>query len=274
MEINRISQLNEQADLIRKMSIECIANFGVGHIGGTSSVIETLTSLYYECANVDATRPDWADRDRIVLSKGHAAVALYATLAAKGYFHKSELLTLNKNGTNLPSHCDMLKVTGVDFTAGSLGQGISAAVGMAIAAKMDRKKYRVYAIVGDGESQEGQVWEAVMLAGSRKLNNLTVFVDNNGMQIDGMCDDICKVAPFEPKYKAFGFKVITVDGHDVEAIVNAIEESKKSKKPTAIILNTIKGKGIKCCEGTPGSHSVAFTDEILKAENTGGVLNI
>ncbi len=274
MEINRIKQLNEQADLIRKMSIECIANFGSGHIGGTSSIIETLTCLYYECANIDPTQPNWADRDRIVLSKGHAAVGLYSTLAAKGYFHKSELLTLNQNGTNLPSHCDMLKVTGVDFTAGSLGQGISAAVGMAIAAKMDRKKYRVYTIVGDGESQEGQVWEAVMLAGSRKLNNLTVFVDNNGMQIDGMCDDICKVAPFEPKYKAFGFKVVTVDGHDVEAICNAIEESKKSKKPTAIILNTIKGKGVKCCEGTPASHSVAFTEELFKAENTGGVLNI
>ncbi len=273
MDINRISELNQQADLIRKMSIESIANFGSGHIGGTSSIIETLTSLYFECANVDPSNPSWADRDRIVLSKGHAAVGLYATLAAKGYFDKSELLTLNQNGTNMPSHCDMRKVTGVDFTAGSLGQGISAAVGMAIAAKMDRKKYRVFTIVGDGESQEGQVWEAVMLAGSRKLNNLTVFVDNNGMQIDGMTNDICKVAPFEDKYKAFGFKVITVDGHDIEAIVDAINTAAGVRRPTAIILNTIKGKGIKCCEGTPASHSVAFTDEMFAAENTGEVLS-
>lgn len=272
MDTNRLNQLQEQADLIRKMCIECIGTFGVGHIGGSASIIEILTALYYECANVDPANPDWADRDRIVLSKGHAAPAIYSVLAAKGYFDKSLLLTLNANGTTMPSHADMLKVRGVDFTAGSLGQGISAAVGMAINAKISRKKYHTFAIVGDGESQEGQVWEAVMLAGSKKLNNFTVFVDNNRMQIDGMTDDVCKVAPFEAKYKAFGFKTYTVDGHDLNALCEAIYDAKKSKRPTAIICNTIKGKGVKCCEGTVKSHSVNFTKEMLEAEGTGEVL--
>lgn len=272
MDINTIDSLNAKADLIRKMCIECIATFGVGHIGGSSSIIELLTALYFNSANVDPQNPQWADRDRIVLSKGHAAPALYATLAAKGYFDKKLLLTLNQNGTSLPSHADMLKVTGVDFTAGSLGQGISAAVGMALNAKIDNKKYHVYAIVGDGESQEGQVWEAVMLASAKKLNNFTVIVDNNKMQIDGMTDDVCKVAPFEAKYKAFGYKVFSIDGHDMNQIVETLEECKKSRKPTAIVLNTIKGKGVKCCEGTYKSHSVAFTDEMFKAECTGEVL--
>ena len=272
MDKNRLNELYEKADLIRKMTIESIAHFGVGHIGGSASIVEILTSLYYECANVDPKNPNWAERDRIVLSKGHAAVALYSALASKGYFDKSLLLTLNENGTSLPSHADMLKVKGVDFTAGSLGQGISAAVGMAINAKIENSNYHTYAIVGDGESQEGQVWEAVMLAGSKKLNNFTVFVDNNKMQIDGMTDDVCKVDPFEDKYKAFGFKTYTVDGHDIEALVDAINDAKKSDIPTAIICNTIKGKGVKCCEGTYKSHSVAFTEELFKAECTGEVL--
>ncbi|MDE6967864.1 MAG: transketolase, partial [Clostridia bacterium] len=224
MEPNIISNLNKKADLIRKMCIECIAHFGVGHIGGSSSIIELLTALYFKCANVNPKEPHNPDRDRIVLSKGHAAPALYSTLAAKGYFDKQLLLTLNQNGTTLPSHADMLKVTGVDFTAGSLGQGISAAVGMAICGKMDRKKFHTYAIVGDGESQEGQVWEALMLAGSRKLNNFTVIVDNNKMQIDGMTADVCKVEPFESKLKAFGFKTYSIDGHDMESIVDTIEK--------------------------------------------------
>ena len=272
MESNTISTLYKQADLIRKMCIECIATFGVGHIGGSSSIIEFLTALYFKMANIDPSDPKNPDRDRIVLSKGHAAPGLYATLAARGYFDKKLLLTLNQNGTQLPSHADMLKVNGVDFTAGSLGQGISAAVGMAINAIMDRRKYHTFAIVGDGESQEGQVWEALMLAGSRHLHNFTVVIDNNKMQIDGMTADVCKVEPFESKLRAFRFKTYTIDGHDMEAIVDTIEKCKRCRMPTAIILNTIKGKGLKCCEGHYKSHSVSFTPEMFAAECTGGVL--
>lgn len=266
MDIERLNQLTQTADKVRKMTIECIGKFGVGHIGGSVSVTEILTSLYFYCANVDPSNPKWSDRDRIVLSKGHAAVGLYSCLAEKGYFDRSILDTLNRNGTSLPSHCDMLKVAGVDFTAGSLGQGISAAVGMAINAKMDRKSYHTYCIVGDGESQEGQVWEAIMLAGYKKLNNFTLFIDYNKMQIDGYLNEVCDVAPFESKLKAFGFKVLTVDGHNIEQIINAVEECKKSKKATAIVCNTIKGKGVKCCEGTPKSHSVSFTEEQWRKE--------
>lgn len=272
MESNTIQALYEKANLIRKMCIECIATFGVGHIGGSSSIIELLTALYFECANVNPQDPKMADRDRIVLSKGHAAPGLYSTLAAKGYFDKKLLLTLNQNGTSLPSHADMLKVPGVDFTAGSLGQGISAAVGMAICAKIDGKKFHTFAIVGDGESQEGQVWEALMLAGSKKLNNFTVIVDNNKMQIDGLTKDVCNVEPFESKFKAFGFKTYSIDGHDMQSIVDTLYECKKSRRPTAIVLNTIKGKGVKCCEGHYKSHSVNFTPEMFAAECTGEVL--
>lgn len=267
MDNNRLNELRAIADNIRKMTIEEIGKFGVGHIGGSTSVTETLTCLYHECANIDPTNPDWSDRDRIVMSKGHAGPGLYAALVSRGYFDRALLDTLNKNGTSLPSHCDMTKTVGVDFTAGSLGQGLSAAVGMALAAKMDRKNYRVYCIVGDGESQEGQIWEAVMFAAHKKLNNLTILIDNNKMQIDGTTDEVCKIAPFESKYKAFGYRVFSVDGHDIEQIVDAIESTKRpSSKPACIVLNTIKGKGVKCCEGTVKSHSVAFTEEMWRKE--------
>lgn len=267
MEINKLNELKAKADEIRKLTIECIGRYGTGHIGGSTSITEVLTCLYFNSADIDPSNPSWESRDRIVLSKGHAGPGLYAALCARGYFEKAILDTLNRNGTSLPSHCDMLKVRGVDFTAGSLGQGLSAAVGMAIAGKLDKLKYRVYCIIGDGESQEGQIWEAIMLAAHRKLNNLTIFVDNNGMQIDGTTNEICKIAPFESKFKAFGYKVISIDGHDIEAIDNAIEESKRTNnKPTCIVLNTIKGKGVKCCEGTVKSHSVSFTEDMWRAE--------
>ncbi len=272
METSTIESLYQKADLIRKMCIECIANFGVGHIGGSSSIIELLTALYFKCANIDPQNPNDPNRDRIVLSKGHAAPGLYSALAARGYFDKRLLLTLNQNGTSLPSHADMLKVPGVDFTAGSLGQGISAAVGMALNGKISGKKYRTYAIVGDGESQEGQVWEALMLAGAKRLTRFTVIIDNNKMQIDGTTDEVCKVEPFESKLRAFGFKVYTVDGHNIEEIIETIEKCNRSRMTTAIVLNTIKGKGIKCCEGHYKSHSVSFTPEMLANECTGEVL--
>lgn len=272
MEQNTIEKLYETADLIRKMCIECIANFGVGHIGGSSSIIELLTVLYFHSTNIDPEDPKNPNRDRIVLSKGHAAPGLYATLAARGYFDKSLLLTLNQNGTTLPSHADMLKVTGVDFTAGSLGQGISAGVGMAIAGRMDKRNYHTFAIVGDGESQEGQVWEALMLASSRHLSNFTVIIDNNRMQIDGLTEDVCKVEPFESKLRAFGYRVYSIDGHDIEKIVEVVRKCRTARTPTAIVLNTIKGKGVKCCEGHYKSHSVSFTAEMLANECTGEVL--
>jgi len=262
MDKSRLEFLNEKAKNIRNLTIEEIGKFGVGHIGGSSSVVEVLTALYLECASVDPKNPKDPDRDRIVLSKGHAGPALYATMAERGYFPKEVLDTLNRPGTNLPSHCDMNKTIGVDMTAGSLGQGFSAAVGMAIAGKIDRKTYKVFAIVGDGESQEGQIWEAGMLAGSMGLNNLIAFTDYNRMQIDGTTDEICTLNPIQDKWKAFNFKTVVVDGHDVAAIVEAVENAKKSKKkPTMIILNTVKGKGISFCEGKVSSHSVTFSSE-------------
>ena len=184
MDKQKLEFLNAKSDEIRKILIEMIGRLGVGHVGGSLSVVDLLTVLYYDLAKVDPKNPKDPDRDRIVMSKGHAGPALYAALASKGYFPMDEIKTLNRPGTKLPSHCDMNKTVGVDMTAGSLGQGISAAVGMALAGKMDKKDYQVYAIIGDGESQEGQVWEALMFAGNKKLNNLTVFLDNNRMQID------------------------------------------------------------------------------------------
>lgn len=270
MDNQRLEFLKSTAASIRKLTIEEIGRFGVGHIGGSSSIVEVLTAIYFECANIDPKNPKSPDRDRVVLSKGHAGPGLYATLSERGYFPKEVLYTLNRPGTNLPSHCDMNKTIGVDMTAGSLGQGFSAAVGMALAGKIDRKNYKVFAIVGDGESQEGQIWEAAMFAGSRGLNNLIAFTDYNKMQIDGTTDEICTLNPLQDKWKAFNFRTVVVDGHDIAAIVDAIENAKKSKKkPTMIILNTIKGKGVACCEGKVSSHSVTFTEEMLKKELEG-----
>lgn len=270
MDEKKLAELTAKADRIRKLTIECIGRYGQGHIGGSVSITEALACLYFEQATLDPENPQWEDRDRIVLSKGHAGPGLYSTLALKGYFDESVLHTLNKNGTSLPSHCDMLKVPGVDFTAGSLGQGLSAAVGMAIAARIDKKKYRVYCIIGDGESQEGQIWEAIALAAQKKLGNLTILVDNNGMQIDGTTDEVCKMNPYDKKFKAYGYKTIEVDGHDIAALSDALNEAAKGKtRPTAIIMNTVKGKGVKCCEGKVASHSVAFTEELWRSEING-----
>lgn len=257
--------LKEKAEKIRKLTFKTIATFGTGHIGGSLSITEVLTALYFHSANIDPVKPMWVDRDRIVLSKGHSGPGLYSALAERGYFSEDVLLTLNKPGTKLPSHCDMNKTIGVDMTAGSLGQGLSAAVGMAIAGKLDRKKYNVFCIIGDGESQEGQIWEAAMYAGSHNLNKLIVFLDNNKMQIDGPTDEVNSIEPAVDKWKAFNFKVLRVDGHDIPSIIDAIEVAKKSKKkPTMIVLDTIKAKGMSEYEGTPGSHSVTFTDELKK----------
>ena len=246
MEIN----LNTIVEEIRVLTIEELANLGIGHVGGCLSVIEILTTLYFKEMNIDPNNPKMKGRDRLVLSKGHAGPALYATLSRRGYFNKELLLTLNKIGTSLPSHCDMLKTPGIDMTTGSLGQGFSNAVGLAIGARIANDNSRIYTIIGDGESQEGQIWEAAMYASQKKLSNLIAFTDYNKMQIDGINEDIVNLEPLDMKWQAFGWNVLIVsDGHNIEELSYAIEEAKVSiDKPTMIIVNTIKGKGLKVAE--------------------------
>lgn len=265
LEKERISFLEERAFEARCNALSAIHAAGRGHVGGAMSIIEILVTLYYEVMRVDSQRPNWEDRDRLVCSKGHAAPAIYAILAMKGYFDKALLETLNKNGTTLPSHCDRKKVIGVDMTAGSLGQGLSCAVGMALAGKIDRKDYRVFAIVGDGESQEGQIWEAVMFAAQKKLDNLFVFVDNNKCQVDGFTDSIVTVRPFEDKYRAFGWDVHTAaNGHDFNQLLSCIEDAEHiSGKPHVIVAETVKGKGVPGYEGNPASHCFSVSDELF-----------
>ncbi len=266
MDKEKLTYLTEQARTIRNTTIEMIGTLGVGHIGGSMSIVEVLTAIYYETANVDPKNPLDPNRDRVVLSKGHAGPALYATLAEKGYFDRDWIYTLNKPGTKLPSHVDRTKTPGIDMTAGSLGQGISAAVGMAVAAKMDKNPCNVYAIIGDGESQEGQVWEALMFAGSKKLDNLIVFIDSNKMQIDGMVEDINGIEPLDDKFNAFRFYTQRIDGHDITAIVDAINNAKaQHDKPSMIILDTIKGKGYPLGEGKVSCHSMNMTEDEWKA---------
>lgn len=265
MEENQLKLLDDKALKIRKDTIEMIGRFGVGHIGGAMSVIEALTVIYYEKANIDPKNPLKSDRDRVIMSKGHAGPALYAVLADLGYFPREWIYTLNQNGTRLPSHCDMNKTPGVDMTAGSLGQGLSAGVGMALAAKMDNNGAYVYVILGDGEIQEGQVWEAAMFAGSKKIDNLIVFLDYNKLQLDGYICDINTIEPIADKWRAFNFYVQSVDGHDIKAISEAIDNAKaQHDAPSMIILNTIKGKGAYFAEGIKNCHSMTITEEQWK----------
>ncbi len=244
---------------IRKKTLYSIGKIGVGHIGGALSIVDLLALLYEEEMQFDAKNPLWEDRDKLVLSKGHAGPALYAALALKGFFPISELDTLNQGGTNLPSHCDRTKTKGIDMSTGSLGQGLSAACGLALAQKIDKKKSRVFAIIGDGGSQEGQNWEAAMFAAQYKLDNLIAFTDYNRMQIDGTTDDIMDLGVVEGKWKTFGWFTQRVDGHDFEAMRVAIAKAKEQKhKPSMIILDTIKGKGAAFCEGLVTNHNMAF----------------
>lgn len=258
--------MKQIAKEIRTLTVECIASIGQGHIGGSLSIVDVLTVLYYKHMNVDPKNPKKLGRDRLVLSKGHAGPALYATLAHKGYFDKSELKTLNRLGTNLPSHCDMNKTPGVDMTAGSLGQGLSCACGMAIASKMDQDNAYIYCIIGDGESQEGQIWEASMFASHRKLDNLIVFLDNNKLQLSGYTKDVMNIGNAASKWESFGFYVQEIDGHDLEQIDIAIQNAKINKgKPSMIVLNTVKGKGIKYAEdAAPANHSMPLSEDNLK----------
>lgn len=263
MNNSEIQLLEDKCKQIRRLIINEIGKLGAGHVGGSLSIVEALVVLYYKIMNINPDNPHMEGRDRFILSKGHAGPGLYAVLADKGYFDVSELDTLNMPGTNLPSHCDMLKTRGVDMTAGSLGQGISCAVGIAKASKIKRDNAYIYSIVGDGESQEGQVWEAALTAAQFKLDNLIAFTDNNGMQIDGDTKEIVGVEPIDDKWKAFGWNVNVIDGHNVAAIYNAIIEAKKSQgKPTMIVLKTTKGKGVSFIEAMGSkNHSMPVTEE-------------
>lgn len=257
MEQNTLNFLREKAKEIRKLTIREIGQLTVGHIGGSVDLAELLAVLYFKEMRINPAEPLWAERDRFVLSKGHGGPALYATLAMKGFIPMEALDTLNRPNTHLPSHCDRNLTTGIDMTTGSLGQGFSCAVGMAITAKMDKLPSIIYTCIGDGESQEGQIWEAAMFAGNRHLDNLIAFTDYNKMQIDGYVEDINGLYPLDEKWKSFGWHVQSVDGHDVAQIQYAIEQAKSIKeRPSMILLNTTKGKGCYFCEGQLSSHSV------------------
>lgn len=262
----QINEMKRFAWRIRMEAIKCIAAFGLGHVGGSMSIADVLSVLYSGEMKVDPSDPHWEGRDRLVLSKGHCAPALYATLALKGFFPMDWLTTMNQNGTNLPSHADRLKVPGIDMTAGSLGQGGSVAAGMALAFKMDGKPNNVYLILGDGESQEGQVWEMALFAPQHHLDNLIAFVDYNKLQLDGFCDDIIAMGDMAAKFRDFGWYAINLeDGNDVVAIHDAIEEAKAQTtgKPTMIILNTVKGLGWSEIAGKTNSHAPAVSQEQL-----------
>lgn len=244
-----------------------------GHPGGSLSVTDILQVLYFETMNVDAARPDAPDRDRFVLSKGHAAPALYATLVEKGYFPEEELWHLRQCGAMLQGHPDMKHTPGVDMSTGSLGQGLSAANGMALAARLDKSARRVYAVCGDGELQEGQIWEAAMSAGYYKLDNLTVFVDHNKLQIDGTNDEVMSVMPIAEKFRAFGWNAVEIDGHDYDAIRGALTAAKAAVgKPTVIVAETVKGKGVSFMENQVGWHGKAPNEEqcVLAIRELGG----
>ncbi|HAX73210.1 MAG TPA: transketolase [Firmicutes bacterium] len=250
------------ANEIRQSIIEAVYQAKSGHPGGSLSAADIFTYLYFKELNIDPKDPKKDDRDRFVLSKGHVAPGLYATLAHRGYFNVEDLKTLRKVGSYLQGHPDMKGVPGVDMSSGSLGQGISVAVGMALSAKLQQKAYRVYTLVGDGEIQEGQVWEASMFAAHKKLDNLCVIIDNNDLQIDGNIGDVCSPYPIDEKFKAFGFEVIQIDGHCFEDLEKAFAQARTvSDKPTAIIAKTVKGKGISYMENNANWHGAAPNTE-------------
>ena len=254
-------ELAKQANEIRKDIVTAVHSAKCGHPGGSLSAADIFTYLYFEEMNVDPKNPKWEDRDRFVLSKGHVAPGLYAALAEKGFFPKEDLITLRHTGSYLQGHPDMKHIPGVDMSSGSLGQGVSVAVGMAAAGKYDKKDYRVYTLTGDGEIQEGQIWEAAMWAGHKKLDNLVVIVDNNNLQIDGSIEDVCSPYPIDKKFEAFNFHTIVIDGHNFDEIRAALKEARETKgQPTAIIAKTVKGKGVSFMEHNAGWHGKAPND--------------
>ncbi|MFP4364930.1 MAG: transketolase [Spirochaetia bacterium] len=265
MEEKELMLLKENAREIRKLTIDAIGYLGVGHIGGAMSIVEVLTLLYYKHMNIDPKNPRKPDRDMLVLSKGHAGPSLYSTLALKGFFPMDWLHTLNQGGTNLPSHCDRNRTPGIDMTTGSLGQGLSAAVGIALGNRLDGHDNNVYAIIGDGESNEGQVWEAAMSAAMFKLNKLIAFTDYNKMQIDGYTKEIMDIDDLTSKWLSFGWHVQRVDGHDFQAMDRAVEIAKSEQfRPSMIVLDTIKGKGCSFAEGLLSNHNMKFDYEKAK----------
>ena len=256
-------ELKKMANEVRKGILTSVHSAKAGHPGGSLSAAEIFTYLYFEEMNIDPQNPDKPDRDRFVLSKGHTAPGYYAALAHRGFFPAEDLVTLRHVGSYLQGHPCMQHVPGVDMSSGSLGQGISAAVGMALSAKLSNEDYRVYTLLGDGEIQEGQVWEAAMFAGHKNLDNLVVIVDNNGLQIDGDVADVCSPYPIDKKFEAFNFHVINIDGHDYEQIAAAFKEARETKgQPTAIIAKTIKGKGVSYMENQASWHGAAPNDEL------------
>lgn len=260
--IQEIEELEKIAKKVRRGIIEQVYKAQSGHPGGALSIADILTVLYFNQLNIDEKNPNWENRDRLVLSKGHCSPALYSCLANRGFFEEKELENFRKIENKLQGHPDMRKVPGVDMTTGSLGQGLSAANGMALAGKIDDKDYRVYCILGDGEIEEGQVWEAAMAASKYKLDNLCVVVDNNNLQIDGEIQDIVNPYPIDEKFKSFGFQIIHIDGHDIDEIIKGFEVAKNIKdKPTCIISKTIKGKGVSFMENKIEWHGKAPNEE-------------
>ena len=265
MDSSEIKQLQILAAKSRMGAILGTYHAKSGHPGGSLSAADIFTYLYFKEMNVKPEQPDWEDRDRFVLSKGHCCPSLYATLALKGYFDWNELTVLRHVGAMLQGHPDMKGTPGIDMSTGSLGQGVSAACGMALAAKLDNKDYRTYTVLGDGEVEEGQVWEAAMFASHNKLDNLVVIVDQNGLQIDGTVEEVAGIEPLDKKFESFGFEVIKIDGHDFEQIAASLDKAKTVKgKPTAILAKTIKGKGVSFMENQVGWHGVAPNDEQYK----------
>ncbi len=255
-------ELQKAANEVRKGIVTAVHSAKAGHPGGSLSAADMFTYLYFEEMNIDPANPKMENRDRFVLSKGHTAPGLYSALANRGYFPVEDLKTLRHLGSYLQGHPCMQETPGVDMSSGSLGQGISAAVGMAVAGKMDNKDYRVYTLLGDGEIQEGQVWEAAMFAGANKLDNLVVIVDNNGLQIDGKVEDVCSVYPIDKKFEAFNFNVVTVDAHNFDEIRAAMQNARETKgMPTAIVMKSVKGKGVSFMENNAGWHGKAPNDD-------------
>jgi transketolase len=262
MDKELLEQLQSKATEIRKLTIEEIGTLGSGHIGGAMSIADLLALLYFHRMKVDPAKPRWEERDQLVVSKGHAGPAVYAALALKGFFPQDWLKTLNQGGTKLPSHCDRNLTPGIDMTAGSLGQGFSAALGIALGLRMDKKPCRVYTIIGDGESDEGQIWEGALFAATQKLSNLIAFTDYNKQQLDGYTKDIIDLGDLAAKWAAFGWFTQEVDGHDIAALDAAVEQAlARQDKPSMIVMNTIKGKGCNFAEGVEKNHSMAFNLE-------------
>jgi len=269
------AKADELSKELRFVITDMICRSGSGHIGGALSLADIIISLYWRFMNVRPGEPRWEGRDRLILSKGHAGPVLYAALAYRGFFPMQWLATLNQDGTMLPSHVDQIRTPGVDITAGSLGQGLSCAAGAALALKMNKKENNVFCIVGDGESDEGQVWEAAMFAGHKKLDNLIAITDYNKMQIDGTTDEILTLEPLADKWRAFNFEVFEMDGHDWDDIADKINKARAIKsKPSMIIAHTIKGKGNAAVEGQVGSHNIKIGDRVAYDKYIAGLNHV